>query len=56
MASLTLPKSSPSEVFLGKGVLKICNKFTEERPCRSTISIKLKATLLKLRFGMSVLL
>ena len=28
-------------VFLGKGVLKICNKFTEERLCRSAISIKL---------------
>ena len=25
-------ESSPSEVFLGNGVLKICSKFTGERP------------------------
>ena len=29
------------EVFLIKGVLKICSKFTGEHPCRSVISIKL---------------
>ena len=34
-------RSSPSEMFLGKGVLKICRKFTGEHPCRSAISIKL---------------
>ena len=34
-------RSSPSEVFLGKGVLKICSKFTEEHPCRSVTSRKL---------------
>ena len=34
-------RSSPSEVFLGKGVLKICSKFTGEHSCRSAISIKL---------------
>ena len=28
-------------VFLGKGVLKICSKFTGEHPCKSVISIKL---------------
>ena len=28
-------------VFLGKGVLRICNKFTGEHPYRSAISIKL---------------
>ena len=28
-------------MFLGKGTLKICNKFTGEHPCRSLISIKL---------------
>ena len=28
-------------MFLGKGVLKICSKFTGEHPCRSAISIKL---------------
>ena len=34
-------KSSHLEVFFGKGVLKICSKFTGEHPCRSVISIKL---------------
>ena len=33
--------SSPPEVFLGKGVLEKCSKFTREHPCRSAISIKL---------------
>ena len=32
---------SPPEVFFGKGVLKICSKFTAEHPCRSVIAIKL---------------
>ena len=32
-------RSSPPEMFLGKGVLKICSKFTGEHPCRSVISI-----------------
>ena len=27
-----MKRSSPPEAFLGKGVLKICSKFTEERP------------------------
>ena len=34
-------RSSPSEVFLGKSVLKICSKFTREHPCRRAISVKL---------------
>ena len=34
-------RNSPPEVFLGKGVLKICSKFAGEYPCRSMISIKL---------------
>ena len=37
----TIPRSSPSEVFLRKAVLKICSKFTREHPRRSVISIKL---------------
>ena len=37
----TRSKSSPQEVFLRKGVLKIRSKFTGEYPCRSVISIKL---------------
>ena len=32
-------RSRPSDVFLGKGVLKICSKFTGEHPCRSATSI-----------------
>ena len=28
-------------MFLGKGILKICSKFTGEYPCQSAISIKL---------------
>ena len=35
-------RSSRPEVFLRKGVLKICSKFTGEHPCRSAISIKLQ--------------
>ena len=34
-------RSSYPEVFLRKGVLKICSNFTGEHPCRSAISIKL---------------
>ena len=40
-------RSNRPEVSLGKGVLKICSKFTGERPCRSVILIKL------LRYGCS---
>ena len=49
-------RSSLPEVFIGKVVLKICSKFTGDHPCRSVISIKLFATLLKSHFGMGVLL
>ena len=34
-------RSSPPKVFLRKGVLKICSKFTGEHSCQSVISIKL---------------
>ena len=34
-------RSSRPEVFLGKGVLKLCNKFTGKHPCQSVIAIKL---------------
>ena len=30
-------------MFLGKGLLKICSKFTGEHPCRSAISINLES-------------
>ena len=36
-------KSSRPDVFLGKGVLKICSKLTGEHSCRSVISIKLQS-------------
>ena len=35
----SLVKSSNPELFLVKGFLKICSKFTGEHPCRSMISI-----------------
>ena len=35
-------RSSHAEVFLGKGVLKICSKLTGGHLCRSVISIKLQ--------------
>ena len=38
----TKSRSSHQEVFLGKGVLKICSKSTGEYECRSVISIKLQ--------------
>ena len=48
-------RSSPSEVILGKGVLKICSKFTGEHPCRIAISIKLQSNFFEiaLRHGCS---
>ena len=45
-------RSSPPEVSLRKGVLKICSKFTGKQPCWSVISIKL----LCLNFSMGILL
>ena len=49
MAVVINLRSSHTEVFLGKGVLKICSKFTGEHPCRNV-------SLLKSHFGMGVLL
>ena len=37
-------------MFLGKGILKICSKFTGEHPCRSAISVKF-TPFLKNTFG-----
>ena len=50
-----LDKSSHPEVFLRKGVLKICSKFTGKHPCRSGISIKLQSSFIEiaLRHGCS---
>ena len=41
LTSKNLFRSSHPEVFLRKGVLKICSKSTGEYPCQSVISIKL---------------
>ena len=46
-------RSSHPEVFLGKGVLKICSKFTGEYPCRSVISINFATLLITLQHGCS---
>ena len=49
-------RSSHPEVFLGKGVLKICSRFTGEHPCRSALSIKLQSNFIEitLRHGCSL--
>ena len=41
-------RSSCLEVFLGKGALKICSKFTGEHPCRTAISIKLQSNVMEI--------
>ena len=41
LTALVICRSSRSQVFLGKGALKICRKFTGEHPCQSAISMKL---------------
>ena len=48
-------RSSHPEVFLGKGVLKICSKCSGENQCRSAISIRLLCnfTEIALRHGCS---
>ena len=48
-------RSSHSEVFLGKSVLKMCSKFTGEHPCKSMISIKCNFIEIALRHGCSPL-
>ena len=52
---LALVRSSRREVLLGKVVLKICSKFTEEHGCRSMISINLFCNFIEtaLRHGCS---
>ena len=41
-------RSSHLEVFLRKGVLKICSKFTEEHPCQIVVSIKLQSNFVEI--------
>ena len=49
-SNFLLLRSSRPDVFLGKGVLKICSKFTGEHPCRSEISIKLQSNFIDITF------
>ena len=53
MSSNNQFRSSHPEVFLKKGVLKICSKLTGKHPCRSVISIKLLCNFFEitLRYG-----
>ena len=44
-------RNNHPEVFVGKGVLKICSKFTGEHPCRSAMSIKLQSKLIEITLG-----
>ena len=41
-------RSGRTEVLLGKGVLKICSKFTVEQPCRKVVSIKLQNSFIEI--------
>ena len=41
-------RGSHPEMFIGKNVLKICSKFTEEHPCRSVISINLQSNFIEI--------
>ena len=54
MCKYALSRSNRPEVFLRKGVLKICSKFRVEHSCRSAISIKLQIefTLLHLYYSL----
>ena len=47
-------RSSCPEVFLGKGVLEICNKFTGEHPCLSGILIKLQSNSIECDFNIDI--
>ena len=43
-------RSRRPEVFLGKGVVKICSKLTGEHPCQSVILIKLQSNFIEIAF------
>ena len=55
-ANIKDTRNSHPRVFLVKGVLKICSKFTGEHQCRSAISINLQRNFIEttLRHGCSV--
>ena len=50
MIITAVARSSCPEVFLRKGVLKICSKFTGEHPYRIVISIKLLSNFIEITF------
>ena len=52
---MTDDRKIPSEVFLGKGILEMCSRFTGEHQWRSLISIKLRSNFVEiiLRHGCS---
>ena len=41
-------RNNHPEVLIGKGVLKICSKFTWEHPCRSVISVKWQSNFIEI--------
>ena len=41
----------PSLVFLQKGLLKICSKYTVENPCRIAISVRLQSNCIEITLG-----
>ena len=49
-------RSSCAVVFVGKDILKLYRKFTEERQCRSVISIKFFCIFIEIKLRMGVLL
>ena len=54
--SKSIIKRSHPEVFLRKGVLKICSKFAGEHPRRNAISIKLHSNFIEIALRHGVLL
>ena len=48
MFTVVTCRSSHPELFLGKGALKICSKFTGEHSCRSAVSIKLQSSFIEI--------
>ena len=49
-----LDSVSEAEIFLGKSVIKIFTKFTEEHPCRKVILIKLICNFIESLFDLGV--
>ena len=45
MTQWKISRSSPPEMFLGKGILKVCSKFLGEYPCRNVICNFIEITL-----------